>query len=160
VDRGDEKAALEAAYRSFGQDLWRAILAYSGGRGDVADEAVAEAFAQAAGRLRSIRDLRPWLYRAAFKIAAGELKRRSRSPGPLPEDGMQAVPGGDEEMIELMELVRTLTPAQRGSFVLRELLGFTTAETAELLGRSEVSVRVHLHAARKRLGVELEETAR
>ena len=160
MDRADEKVVLEAAYRSFGDDLWRAILAYSGGRGDVADEAVAEAFAQAAGRLRSIRDLRPWLYRAAFKIAAGELKRRSSGPAALPDEIPGAGSDEEEGMIELMELVRTLTPAQRGSFVLRELLGFTTAESAELLGRSEVSVRVHLHAARKRLGLELEETAR
>jgi len=156
----DGRAGLEAVYRSSGEDLWRAILAFAGGRRDVADEVVAEAFAQAAGHLRSIRDLRPWLYRAAFKIAAGELKRRSSVPGPLPADRTSSDPAFEEELIDMMDLVAVLSPAQRRAFVLRELLGFSTSEAAGLLGSSEVSVRVHLHAARKRLRVELAQAFR
>ena len=153
------RAALEAVYRSSGEDLWRAILAFAGGRRDVADDVVAETFAQAAGRLRAIRDLRPWLYRSAFKIAAGELKRRSAAPGPLPADGSNDGPVFDEELTDMTDLVRVLSPAQRRAFVLRELLGFSTSDAAQVLGSSEVSVRVHLHAARKRLQVELTEAA-
>jgi RNA polymerase sigma-70 factor (ECF subfamily) len=153
------RGRLEAAYRSFGDDLWRAIVAYSGGSRDVADEAVAEAFAQAARGLSHIRDLRPWLFRAAFRIAAGELKRRGPTPIGDPEN-RRAGTGGTEEMTEMMELVHTLSPAQRRAFVLRDLLGYPTSEAATLAGSSEVSVRVHLHAARRRLRTQLEEAAR
>lgn len=152
------RGRLEVAYRSFGDDLWRAIVAYSGGSRDVADEAVAEAFAQAARGLGRIRDLRPWLFRAAFRIAAGELKRRGVTPIGDPED--RRVDGGTEEMTEMMELVHTLSPAQRRAFVLRDLLGYPTSEAATLTGSSEVSIRVHLHAARRRLRIQLEEAAR
>jgi DNA-directed RNA polymerase specialized sigma24 family protein len=69
---------LEVAYRTFGPDVWRSVFAYAGGIRDIADEAVSEAFAQAGRRLPHIRSLRPWIYRAAFRIAAGELHRRGR----------------------------------------------------------------------------------
>ncbi len=41
--------------------------------------------------------------------------------------------------------------AQRRAFVLRDVLGFSSRETATLVGSSEVAVRVNLHAARRRL---------
>ena len=45
----------------------------------MADDAVAEAFAQALRRRSEIREPGRWVWRAAFRIARGELKRRSRS---------------------------------------------------------------------------------
>jgi DNA-directed RNA polymerase specialized sigma24 family protein len=75
---------LEGVYRGNGPDVWRAIYAFSGGSRDVADESVAEAFAQAARRIGAIRDLRPWVYRAAFRIAAGSMaSERDRAGAPL-----------------------------------------------------------------------------
>ncbi len=141
----DARQRLERAYRDHGPDVWKAVFAYSGGRRDVADEAVAEAFAQAGRGLARIRDLRPWLFRAAFKIAAGELKR---SPEP-PRDVLRQ--GSDLGIVELLDLARTLTRAQRQAFALRDVLGFSGRDTAKLMGTSEVTVRVHLHAARRRL---------
>jgi RNA polymerase sigma-70 factor (ECF subfamily) len=142
---------LERVYREHGPYLWRAIYASSGGRRDVADEAVAEAFAQAGRGLGRIRELRPWLYRAAFRIAAGELKRRP--PGPPAEEG----PTDEGGMTELMELARRLSPAQRRAIVLRDVLGFSSRESATLMGTTEVAVRVHLHRARTRLRSMLKE---
>jgi RNA polymerase sigma-70 factor (ECF subfamily) len=144
---------LEAAYREWGADMWRAVFAYSGGVAEVADEAVAEAFAQAAARLESVRDLRPWLFTAAFRIAAGELQRRRRA-APFVDTGTVALDGSD---VELLDLVGRLPPRRRAAFALREVLGFTTRETAELLGASEVAIRVRLHAARRRLRSQLNE---
>jgi DNA-directed RNA polymerase specialized sigma24 family protein len=62
---------LEALYRLDGGRLWRAVLMYTGDR-EVASDAVAEAFAQALRRDQAIRDPR-WVWRAAFRIAVGEL---------------------------------------------------------------------------------------
>lgn len=146
------RARLEEAYRSYGAELWRAIYSYVGGRRELADDATAEAFAQAGRRIDDVRDLRPWLFRAAFRIARGQLKGRPTAAWPAatasdPEEGVN----------ELMELCTKLSDAQRRAFVLRDVLGFTTKETADLVGSSEVSVRVHLHAGRRRPRALLEE---
>lgn len=65
--------SLERLYREDGARLWRALLAFSGDR-EVASDAVAEAFAQALGRGDAIRQPDRWVWRAAFRIAAGELE--------------------------------------------------------------------------------------
>ncbi len=51
----EEKAELEQAYRAFAGDMWRAVYAFSGGIAEVADEAIAEAFAQGAAPLTPSR---------------------------------------------------------------------------------------------------------
>ena len=61
---------LELLYRESGPQLWRAIYAFAGGRRDIADDAVAEAFARAIERVTTIREPLPWIYRTAFRIAA------------------------------------------------------------------------------------------
>jgi RNA polymerase sigma-70 factor (ECF subfamily) len=71
---------LERLYREDGARLWRALVAFSGDR-EVASDAVAEAFAQALGRGEELRDPQRWVWRAAFRIAAGELKDRRRFRG-------------------------------------------------------------------------------
>jgi RNA polymerase sigma-70 factor (ECF subfamily) len=147
---------LEGVYRRDGPDVWRAIYAFAGGSRDVADETVAEAFAQAARGIGAIRDLRPWVYRAAFRIAAGvmanERRRRSDTLAGVDRAGAEATAG-----VELDALLHRLTMSQRKAFVMREVIGFSTRETASMVGGSEVAVRVHVHAARKRLRAMYEE---
>ena len=58
---------------------------------------------------------------------------------------------------EILDLARSLTPSQRQAFILRDLFGYSTGEAADLLGSSEVAIRVHLHAARRRLRKAVEE---
>ena len=115
--------------------------------GILADDVVAEAFAQAGRMISAIRDLRAWLFRTAFRIAAGELARVHDEP----LDGHESSAPADDLDLELRDMASRLNVAQRRAFVLRELLGLSTAETAKLVGSSEVAVRVHLHAARRRL---------
>jgi len=144
-----DRVALEQAYRELGDELWRAVLAYSGGSHEVADEAVAEAFAQAGRRLPHIRMLRSWLYAVAFRIARGEMKRASEhlSYDPDSEATAADLEGSTFELVDLLRL----SPMQRGAFYLREVLGYPGAETAEILGTTPAAVRVHLHYARKRM---------
>ena len=76
---------VEAVYRSDGDRLWRALYAFTGDE-DVASDAAAEAFAQALRRGSAIRDVRSWVWRSAFQIARGDLKRGSSLlRGPMPE---------------------------------------------------------------------------
>ena len=64
-----------ALYRTTGVALWRAIYVYSGGSREIADDAVAEAFARAIQHDNAIRRPEAWLYRTAFHIAAAELRQ-------------------------------------------------------------------------------------
>src|SRR5688500_11642304 len=70
---------IEELYRSDGDRIWRAVFAFTGDRA-VASDAVAEAIAQAIRRGRAIRDPQRWVWRAAFRIAAGDLGKRRRRP--------------------------------------------------------------------------------
>jgi len=67
-------------YRHEAPRLWRAVFAYAQDRA-ITDDAVAEAFAQCLRRGGEVRDPRAWIWRASFRMAAGELKaRRGISP--------------------------------------------------------------------------------
>jgi DNA-directed RNA polymerase specialized sigma24 family protein len=75
---------LEVLYRENGDRLWWALVAFTGDR-DIASDAESEAFAQAIRRGEAIRDPLAWIWKAAFRIAAGELKERGRQAPPLSE---------------------------------------------------------------------------
>lgn len=137
---------FERVFREHRPALWRTIYAFTGGRRDVTEEVVAEAFARALAHARHIREPLPWLYRTAFRLATAELgrdrRRGERDPDAVVEPG---------EVGEVMEALRALSPTQRAAVVLRYEAGFTVAEVAERLGMASPTVRVHLHRARKRL---------
>lgn len=135
-----------ALYRTTGLALWRAIYAYSGGRRDVADDAVAEAFARAIQHDGAIRRPESWLYRTAFRIAAAEL-RRTRSLVELQDRAY------DEplDVTELLNGLRSLSPNQRAAVFLFYQADLPVREVARLMGTSVAAVKVHLHRGRGRL---------
>jgi RNA polymerase sigma factor (sigma-70 family) len=147
------RARLEAMYREVGPDLWRAIFAYSGGLRDVTDDVVAESFARAAPRIGTIRNMSAWLYKTCFRLAAAELRRRRAQTLDVQLDVGDA--GGNEGVSEVLLMARCLTPRQRAALVLCGIFGYTAREAGHRAGMSEVAVRVHLHAARRRLRSEL-----
>jgi RNA polymerase sigma-70 factor (ECF subfamily) len=144
---------LERVYREEGPRLWRAVLAYSGDR-ELASDAVAETFAQALARASAIHDARLWVWRTAFRIAAGELKDRRRRIGVDTSDGSYEL-GGDRS--ELVSALSKLSPNQRAALVLHYYADRSTKQIAVILGMSAATVRVHLSQGRKRLRSILEE---
>ena len=139
---------LEALYREKGPQLTRAIYAYSGGRRQVAEDAVAEAFARALGSTAEMRDPLAWIYRTAFRIATRELERERRPLPSVPD----AVPGIDPfEIHDVLVALGKLSGHQRAAVLLHDEEGLTAPEVAKLLGMSPATVRVHLFRARKRL---------
>jgi RNA polymerase sigma-70 factor (ECF subfamily) len=142
---------LEQVYREHAARLWRALMAYTGDRG-IADDALAEAFAQAVGRGEALRTPERWVWTAAFRIAAGELKTRGqRRTAPQPE------PEADRsEAFELLEALKQLPPKQRAALVLHYYGGYRAREIALILGSTAATVRVHLSAGRRRLRALLE----
>ncbi|HZD78723.1 MAG TPA: sigma-70 family RNA polymerase sigma factor [Actinomycetota bacterium] len=143
---------LERAYREHGQRLWRAVLAY-GGDPEIASDAVAEAFAQALRRGSAIREPERWVWTAAFRIAAGELKeRRRRNDQPVADP--YVLP---DEAIELASVLRTLPDKQRAALVLHYYADLPNDRIAEILGITRATVRVHLSQGRRRLKQLLED---
>jgi RNA polymerase sigma-70 factor, ECF subfamily len=139
---------LEALFRDAGRELWRAIYGFSGGRRQLAEDAVAEAFARAIEHTGGIRDPLAWIYRTAFRLASRELQREKRLP-PRPPDPS---PGIDPfEVQEILEALAQLSPNQRAAVLLHDEEGFTGPEVGRLLGMSAATVRVHLFRGRKHL---------
>jgi RNA polymerase sigma-70 factor, ECF subfamily len=149
---GDAERRLERVYREQGARLWRAVLLASGSR-EVADDAVAEAFAQALRRGREVRDPAAWVWQAAFRIAAGELKERGRMTT-IAADPMIGMP---EPFVDLWRALARLPLTQRASVVLADYAGWSHREIAKALGSSVSAVGVHVHRARKHLRELLED---
>ena len=138
--------ALERSYREHADRLWRALVLYCGDR-EVANDAVSEAFAQAIGRGPAIKDVDRWVWRAAFNIARGDLKRRHVETSTVP-DGLAELP---TETIDLVRALAKLTPKQRASIVLHHYAGYSTKETAAIIGSTAGAVGTHLERGRRRL---------
>ena len=141
----DDEGAVEHSYRSQGDRLWRAVLLFSSDP-DIASDAVAEAFAQALRRGDAIRDVDRWVWRAAFKLARGELQRR-RKVESLPDLPVEM----PEPTVDLVRVLSRLSPKQRGAVILRLYAGYNARESAQILGTTPGAVGSHLARARTRL---------
>jgi RNA polymerase sigma factor (sigma-70 family) len=136
---------LDALFREEGDEVYRTIYAFTGGRAVVAEEATAEAFARAVAQGDVLRDPLAWIYRVAFRVAIDELRTdRRRSP-----QVDVAIP--PPELAGLTDALRQLSPNQRAAIVLRHVMDLDPAEIAHRMGIAQPTVRVHLHRARKRL---------
>jgi RNA polymerase sigma-70 factor (ECF subfamily) len=139
----------DAIWRESGATLWRSVYAYAGGRREVADDAVAEAFARAMARDGEVRDPLAYLYRIAFRIASAELARRKREEAEMPE---RAVPDATQNGLgELFGALAHLSPAQRAAVYLHYRADLPVREVAHLTGMSSAAVKVHLMRGRRRL---------
>jgi RNA polymerase sigma-70 factor (ECF subfamily) len=138
----------DAIWRESGPTLWRAVYAYSGGRRDVADDAVAEAFARVMTRGTEVREPLPYLYRVAFRVAGAELQRANKETGQVPEVAFDLSSNG---LGDILGALRELSPAQRASVYLHYRADLPVRDVAKLLGMSSASVKVHLMRGRRRL---------
>jgi len=136
---------FDAIFRETGPRLWRALLAYSAGRRDVADDALAEAFARAMERGDAVRDPASYLYRIAFRVAAAELRR------PAPSEPVTSSLDADPGLAELFGALRRLSPSQRAAIYLHYQADLPVAKVAHLMGTSGAAVKVHLMRGRRRL---------
>ena len=123
-------------------------MAFAGDQ-EVASDAVNEAFAQALARAGEIREPAKWVWRAAFRIASGELKQRRRLVPPA--EGRGAADPAAEPAAELLSALAKLPPKQRAALVLHYYADLPTRDIAVILGSSAATVRVHLSVGRKRL---------
>ena len=140
---------VERIYREHADRLWRTLVAFTGDR-DLANDAVAEAFAQVIRRGDAVHDPARWVWRAAFRIASGELKARrvaKANPDPVRGTGLEAT----EREADLMSALSKLPSRQRAAVVLHYLADLPNTEIARALGITTTTVRVHLMQGRRGL---------
>ena len=142
----DHTTRVERVYREDGARLWRAMVAFTGDP-ETASDVVAEAFAQCLHRGDAVRSPERWVWRAAFRIAAGELKRRRERPPP----SVEAVDASSEGIIDVLAALQKLPRKQRAAVVLRHSLGYTPREIASILEMAPPTARVHITRGLKRL---------
>ena len=146
-----ERSEIEDVYREDGPRLWRALFAYAGDP-EVASDTLAEVFAQALNHHGPLESPQRWIWRSAFKIAAGEMKRRRTSTATMPSLLAAAASYEMEEpAIELVAALAKLPRSQRVAVVLHHAAGYPVGEIAAILGTSSATVKVHLHRGRRRL---------
>ena len=145
---------VERLYREQGDRIWRSVFAWAGDP-EVARDAVAEAFAQLLRRGREIRDPGRWVWRAAFRIAAGDLKTRTRNV-PLTNERSYDM---EEPARELLQALRSLSAKQRACVVLHHAAGYPVRDVALIVGSTPAAVKVHLMRGRRRLRALLENDA-
>jgi RNA polymerase sigma factor (sigma-70 family) len=145
---------VEAAYRVIHPRLWRALVSFTRDA-ELASDAESEAFTQALRRGDGIDDVEAWVWRSAFKIAAGMLARREPS-GVMPDRRVV----DPTPLSEFLSLLDGLSAQQRAIAALRYIGGFTPAEIAAVLDTSPGSVRVQLHRAHAALRTTLEKEQR
>lgn len=164
VRRG-ETGLFEVLMRRYNQRLYRvarAILRDDDEAEDVMQHAYVAAYThldQYAGRAL----FSTWLTRIAVHEALARLRRRGREAGAGawcdPEEDLfgllrSAVPDPEQQFLDgemrflLESAIESLPLAYRSVFVLREVEGLSTLETAECLGVSADVVKTRLHRAR------------
>ena len=153
-----DRAAFAVLYRRY-LDRVYAYAFYQLGDHHDAEDATERTFLAALRGLSAFRDtgstFRAWLFRIAHNtIANAHRTRARRRTEPLPETWEPAAdddPAGAaaraDEVRAALEAVRQLPEERRQVVLLRFVDGLSSAEIAEVMGRSRGAVRVLLHRA-------------
>lgn len=168
--RGESEAALREIIRRNNRRLFRAARSIMGSDWE-AEEVVQEAYVRGFRALAAFREeaaLGTWLTRIVINEAQARLRAR-RETLPLTEldegtvGGIVAFPGGassaDPESQAAVGQIRILLEGAidrlptsfREVFILRQVEGLSTEETARTLGIASETVKTRLHRARTRL---------
>jgi RNA polymerase sigma-70 factor (ECF subfamily) len=147
--------------------LWRAthppLVRYLRGRiGEGAEDVAAAAWLDAARRLATFEgddtDFRRWLFTIARRRLVDELRRRGRRRAEWlvdrPVEAARRDPDPAERLDDLgaaLALVRMLPADQADAVLLRVVVDLDVTGVAEVMGRSEGSVRVLTHRGLRRL---------
>jgi len=155
-----ETALFEVLVRRHDQRVYRTARSILRDE-DEAEDAMQQAWIQAylhLGEFQGVAAFSTWIVRIAANEALQRLRRRGRlAPVEevLEEDMMDRRGEGPEERAAAREAARLverevdkLPEHYRTVFVLRDVDGLSTAETAEALGIGEEAAKVRLHRAR------------
>jgi RNA polymerase sigma-70 factor (ECF subfamily) len=151
---------LEAHRRELHVHCYRMLASFDDAE-DATQETLTRAW-NARSTLRPDSNLRAWLYKIATNVCIDQIRRTQRNlisldrsfsevPWLQPYPDTLLDPHVQRETVELafLALVQLLPPRQRAALLLRDVLGFSAAESAELLETSVASVTSALQRARQ-----------
>ena len=154
---------IEPFFRAHYARLVRS-LALVCGDGELAADAVQEAFVRAHVRWRKLRhydDPVGWVRRVALNLLHDDHRRATRKRRAITELAAETPVAADPpEPDGLADLLAALPRQQRIAVALYYVDGLTVAETAEAMGVAEGSVKSHLYDARRRLRAVLDREGR
>lgn len=139
---------------------WRLVGGDRAAAEDVAQEAFLRAL-RGMDRFREEASLSTWFYRILVRQAHSyrrwrDVRRRWHGESPDdPRDPRPEAIGDPRLRLRIARALDRLSRGQREVFVLIHMEGFTVCEAAALLGRSEGTVKSHLHRALRSLRSEL-----
>jgi RNA polymerase sigma-70 factor (ECF subfamily) len=174
TDQAADKATLDREFSDFYRTHLRDIYNYTyyrTGNHHDAEDLTTQTFIQAyrhferAQRESNGRPLRPWLIRIAHNLAANYYRDRSRKPTAALEDAevirdthdTEDLVEAREEIMRLLEAVRSLPDDRREAMIMRFALGMDNREIARTLGRTEGATKVLIHRSIKQLEKQIEE---
>lgn len=152
VDELTGRGRVERVYREQGPRMVRTLFAYARDM-EIAEDAVAEAFAQVIRRGDAVHDIAAWVWRSSFRIANGELTDRRSRTGQVPEGRYEM----GESAAEVFDALGRLSPNQRAAVLLHHYADLPVREVAASIGSTSAAVRVHLSVGRRRLRELLED---
>lgn len=172
---GESVATAIEALETDRRLLWGLCYRMTGNAAD-ADDLVQETFVRAIEKppRRTDEPLRPWLVRVAINLSRDLLRRRRRQgyvgpwlPSPVPTDedspASYEPPASSEDSpvarYDLKESIsfafllalEALTPSGRAVLLLRDVMDYSTSDTAEALDMTEANVKVVLLRARRKM---------
>jgi RNA polymerase sigma-70 factor (ECF subfamily) len=161
--RGGETGLFEVLMRRYNQRLYRIVRGFLSDE-DEAEDVMQQAYVNAYVHLDQFANqaaFSTWLTRIAVYEALARVRQRRRfadadtGNGDKPMGGLPAPSPDPEQQAFVSELrrfieaaVETLPARYRAVFVLRDIEGMTTAETAVCLAITEQGVKTRLHRAR------------
>jgi RNA polymerase sigma-70 factor (ECF subfamily) len=158
---GDPLAFTELVRRHRDR-MWAIALRTLGDPDDAAD-AVQDALISAyrcAGGFRGQAQVTTWLHRIVVNACLDRIRRnRARPTAPLPDGHLEApaltldAMAARESQLAVDDALRSLPAEQRAAIVLVDVEGYSVAETAQLLGIAEGTVKSRCARGRARLAV-------
>lgn len=166
--RQKDSTAFAALFETYSDKIFRLAVGLLGDE-DEAEGIVQESFLRLFEKLEQFEGrakLGTWLYRVAYNASVDRLRQRHphypliAEPDEQEDSPMMPILLTDwsqapdllfastEAGAELEQAIAELPERLRGTFILREVEGLSTAETAEVLGINEGTVKVQLHRAR------------
>ena len=153
-----DQAAFGQLFLRHRDRLWAVALRTMGDPDEAADalqDAMISAFRRAAD-FRGDSAVTTWLHRIVVNACLDRMRRRAARPV-TSEHGLdllartpQADPDRDVAL-DVLAALRTLGPDQRAALVMVDMLGYSVADTAEILGVSPGTVKSRCARGRARL---------
>lgn len=171
------KEAMALLVEAQGGRLYALGLRFCGGRHE-AEDMVQETFLQAYrnwSKFEGRSSAATWLYTIASRVCQRFHRKKSGEPErlesleellPFGEPLMAVIPSDDEGPLaerireegreEIEAAIADLSPDFRMPLVLKEIVGFSLADVASIMGIKEATVKTRLHRARLRIRKALE----